>query len=78
MGLGSDSVLKNTALTVLVMIALSAALYSVFQVIGYNSYLLGINIIALTLILLVVLFIWRVFKKMKEREVKRQKFLVAR
>ena len=61
--LGWDSVLKNTAITVLVMIALSAVLYLLFQTFGYDSYLLSINLIALALILLVIFVIRRVFKK---------------
>jgi len=63
MGLGWDSVLKNGAITVLVMIAVSAVLYLIFQVIGYNSYLLSINLIALILVLISILIIWRILKK---------------
>ena len=63
MGLDWDSGLKNAPIVVLVMIALSAVLYFVFQVIGYNSYFLSINLIVLILVLIVILVLWRILKK---------------
>ena len=63
MGLGWDSVLKNAAIAALVMIAVSAVLYLIFQVIGYNSYLLSINIIALILVFVILIIVWRILSK---------------
>ena len=63
MGLGWNSVLKNAAITVLVMLALSAVLYFIFQVIGYDSYLLSINLIVLTIISIAILVSWRAMKR---------------
>ena len=63
MGWDWDSGLKNAAIVALVMIALSAVLYLIFQTIGYDSYFLRINLIVMTLILVVTLVLWRILKK---------------
>jgi hypothetical protein len=63
MGLSWDSVLKNAAIAIVVMVAVSGVLYFVLQVTGYNSYLLSINLIALILVLIVILVMWRILKK---------------
>jgi hypothetical protein len=62
-GLSWDSVLKNAAIAIVVMVAVSGVLYFVLQVTGYNSYLLSINLIALILVLIVILVMWRILKK---------------
>jgi hypothetical protein len=63
MGLSWDSVLKNAGIAIVVMVAVSGVLYFVLQVTGYNSYLLSINLIALILVLIVILVMWRILKK---------------
>jgi len=37
--------------------------YFVFQIIGYNSFLLSVTLIASVLVDLTVLFVWRILKK---------------
>ena len=63
MGLGWDSVLKLSAVTVLTMITLQLVFYFVFQNIGYDAYLLSLNLVAFILVFIVVLIIWRIIPK---------------
>jgi len=63
MGLEWNSVLKQAAIVSLVMIAVSAVLYLIFQVIGYDSYLLSINLIALILVFVILIIVWRILSK---------------
>ena len=63
MGLGWYSVLKLAAATVLIMITLQLVFYFVFQNIGYDAYLLSLNLVAFILVFIVVLIIWRIIPK---------------
>jgi Na+/melibiose symporter-like transporter len=61
--MNSDTVLKHLAWITCVMVVLQVIFYFVFQIIGYNSFLLSITLIASVLVCLIVLFVWRVLKK---------------
>jgi hypothetical protein len=63
MGLGWDSVLKLAAVGVLIMIALQLIFYFVFQNIGYDSYLLSLNLVAFILVLIIFIIAWRIIPK---------------
>jgi 4-amino-4-deoxy-L-arabinose transferase-like glycosyltransferase len=62
MGVAWDSVLKLAAFGVVVMIILQVAFYFIFQDLGYDSYLLGITLIVSILIVIIIIFVWRIFK----------------
>ena len=59
----SDTVLKHLAWITCIMVVLQVIFYFVFQIIGYNSFLLSVTLIASVLVGLIVLFVWRVLKK---------------
>jgi Na+/melibiose symporter-like transporter len=59
----SDTVLKHLAWITCVMVVLQVIFYFVFQIIGYNSFLLSVTLIASGLVALTVLFVWQVLKK---------------
>jgi len=61
--LDSDTVLKHLAWITCIMVVLQVIFYFVFQIIGYNSFLLSVTLIASVLMVLIVLFLWRVMKK---------------
>ena len=60
---GWDTVLKLAAVGVCIMIALQVIFHFVFQIIDYNSFLLSITLIVAVLLILIVLFVWRILKK---------------
>jgi hypothetical protein len=59
----SDTVFKHLAWITCVMVVLQVIFYFVFQIIGYNMFLLSVTLIASVLAALTVLFVWRVLKK---------------
>ena len=61
-----DTVLKHLAWITCIMVVLQVIFYFVFQIIGYNSFLLSVTLIASVLVALTVLFAWRVLKKLDE------------
>ena len=61
--MNSDAVLKHLAWITCVMVVLQVIFYFVFQIIGYDSFLLSVTLIASVLVALTVLFVWRVLKK---------------
>ena len=61
--MGFDAVLKLVAWGILVAVALQVAFYLVFQLIGYDSFLLSLTLVASLLTGFAVLVVWRVLKK---------------
>ena len=59
----SDTVLKHLAWITCVMVVLQVVFYFVFQIIGYNMFLLSVTLIVSVLVALAVLFVWKVLKK---------------
>ena len=58
-----ESVLKLAAVVSGVMVALQLLFYVLFEVIGYDSYLLSITLIASLIIAIVFLVLWNLAKK---------------
>ena len=58
-----ESVLKLAAVAAGVMVALQLVFYVVFEVIGYDSYLLSITLIASLVVAIVFLVFWNVAKR---------------
>jgi len=58
-----DTVLKHLAWITCLMIVLQVIFYFVFQIIDYNSFLLSVTLILAVLVVLAVLFAWRIIKK---------------
>jgi hypothetical protein len=61
--MNSDTVLKHLAWITCIVVVLQVVFYFVFQIIGYNSFLLSVTLIASVLVDLTVLFVWRILKK---------------
>ena len=61
--MGFDAVLKLVAWGILVAVTLQVTFYFVFQLIGYDSFLLSLTLIASLLTGFAVLVVWRVLKK---------------
>ena len=57
------TLLKFAAWGVIVALALQVIFYFVFQIIGYDSYLLNITLIVSVIISILLLFGWRALKK---------------
>lgn len=57
------TILKFAAWGVIVAVALQVIFYFVFQIIGYNSYLLSITLIVSVIIGILLLIGWRTLKK---------------
>ena len=57
------TLLKFAAWGVIVAVALQVIFYFVFQIIGYDSYLLSITLIVSVIIGVLLLFGWRALKK---------------
>jgi uncharacterized membrane protein len=57
------TLLKFAAWGVIVAVALQVIFYFVFQIIGYDSYLLSITLIVSVIIGILLLFGWRALKK---------------
>ena len=58
-----DAVLKLLAWGILVAVTLQVIFYFVFQLIGYDSFLLSLTLLASLLTGFAVLVVWRVLKK---------------
>ena len=63
MDMGFDAVLKLLAWGILVVVTLQVVFYFVFQLIGYDSFLLSVTLAASLLTGFAVLVVWRVLKK---------------
>ncbi len=63
MGFGWDSVLKLTAVGVLVMIALQVIFYFIFQIIGYDSLRLSIGLSVFILAIICLNLTLRIMRK---------------
>ena len=63
MDMGFDAVLKLLAWGILVVVTLQVVFYFVFQLIGYDSFLLSVTLVASLLTGFAVLVVWRVLKK---------------
>jgi hypothetical protein len=61
--LDSDTVLKHLAWITCIMVVLQVIFYFVFQIVGYDSFLLSVTLIASVLVAFTVLFVWRVLKR---------------
>ena len=61
--MSSDTVIKLAAWGVYVMVVLQVVFHVVFQVIGYDSLLLSITLVASAVVVLIVFGIWRFLKK---------------
>ena len=57
------TVLKLAAWGVIVAVALQVIFYFVFQIIGYDSYLLSITLIVSVIIGILLLFGWKALKR---------------
>lgn len=60
--MSSDTVLKLAAWGVYVMVVLQVVFHFVFHVIGYDSLLLSITLVASVVVVLIVLGVWRFLK----------------
>ncbi len=58
-----ESVLKLAAVAAGVMVALQLVFYVVFEVIGYDSHLLSITLIASLVVAIVFMVLWNVAKR---------------
>jgi predicted neutral ceramidase superfamily lipid hydrolase len=58
-----ESVLKLAAFAACVMVALQIVFYFVFEIIGYDSYLLSIILIASVIVAILFLVLWNTAKK---------------
>jgi hypothetical protein len=56
------AVVKHLAWVLCLMVVLQAIFHFVFQIIDYNSFLLSVVLTATVLVVLVVLFVWRLLK----------------
>ena len=63
MNMGFDAVLKLLAWGICVAVTLQVVFYFVFQLIGYDSFLLSVTLVASLLTGFAVLVAWRVLKK---------------
>jgi uncharacterized membrane protein len=61
--MGWDTVLKLGALGVCIMVTLQVVFYFIFQIIGYDSFLFSVTLIASVLVFIVLLVLWRVLRK---------------
>ena len=57
------SVFKLAAFAAGVMVVLQLVFYVVFEIIGYDSYLLSITLIASLIVAILLLVLWNIFKK---------------
>ena len=58
-----ESVLKLAAFAACVMVALSVVFYFVFEIIGYDSFLLSITLISSLIVAILFLVMWNMVKK---------------
>lgn len=58
-----EAVLKLAAFAAGVMVALQLIFYVFFEIIGYDSYLLSITLIASLLVAIMFLVLWNITKK---------------
>jgi hypothetical protein len=58
-----DTVLKLAVWAVCVAVVLQVIFYFVFQVIGYNSYLLSLTLIGSLIVAIVLLIGWSILKR---------------
>ena len=57
------AILKIAVWGICVVIALQVMFYFVFQIIGYNSFLLSVTLTASVLAVLIVLVVWNALKR---------------
>lgn len=58
-----ESVLKLAAFATGVMVVLQIVFYFVFEVVGYDSYLLSLTLIVSLIVAIVFLLLWNIAKK---------------
>jgi len=58
-----ESVLKLAAFAAGVMVALQLVFYIVFEIIGYESFLLSITLISSLIVAIIFLVMWNIVKK---------------
>jgi hypothetical protein len=58
-----ESVLKLAAFAAGIMVASQLIFYFIFEIIGYDSYLLSITLIASLIVAIVFLVLWNIAKK---------------
>jgi len=66
--MSSDTVIKFAAWGVCIMVVLQVIFHFVFQVIGYDSLLLSITLVASIVVFLVIFAVWEFLKKAVRKE----------
>lgn len=64
-----NTFLKHLLWQISLMLVLVAIFHYVLEIIDYNSFLLSVILIAAVLMVLIVLFVWKVFKKAVVRKI---------